>query len=129
MSRKLFSLAILFGAFMFMASAASAQLNFFNGSGCFVQIDVTAEQNATPCSGALCAANPVVVPPGGSATINPPCLTTPAGLGYRSIKVTVFGGPQVGVDKCSGPNPAFFLDCNGVARQLVISSNTFAAIF
>lgn len=127
MSKKLFSLSLLFGAFMFLASSASAQLNFFNGSTCFISVQATAEQNATPCLGPTCAAAPVIIGPGGFATITAPCVTTVLGLGYRSVKVTVFGGSMGGADKCTGPNPNIFRDCTGTPRTLFIASPNFAS--
>lgn len=130
MSKKLFSLSILFGAFMFLATAASAQLNFFNGSGCVVTVKAVAEQNATPCLGPTCSSGVVTIAPGGFATLPVgPCLTTTAGLGYRAVKFSMFGGPTVAADKCTGPNPAFFVDCTFTARQLRILSPNFAGIF
>jgi hypothetical protein len=115
---------------MFLAGSASAQLNFYNGSTCFVQVKAAAEQNATPCLGPTCSSGVIGVAPGGFAVIPVgPCLTTVAGLGYRAVKFSMFGGPSVGADKCTGPNPAFFLDCAGTPRQLNILSPTFAGIF
>jgi hypothetical protein len=130
MSKKLFSLSLLFGAFMFLATAASAQLNFFNGSACTVQVKAAAEQNATPCLGPTCSSGVVTVAPGGFATLPiGACLTTSAGLGYQAVKFAMTGGISAFADKCVGPNPAFFLDCSGTPRQLRIVSPNFAGIF
>lgn len=130
MSKKLLSLTLLFGIFMFLAISVSAQLTFFNGSGCVIRAKATAEQNATPCLGPTCSSATVTIAPGTFATIPiGSCLTTVLGLGYRAVKIDMFGGPSLAVDKCTGPNPAFFFDCTGSPRTLQILSPSVAWIF
>ncbi len=130
MYQKYFSLSLLAFAFLFIAGSVQAQMAFYNSSSCFITVEVTVEQNSTPCSGLTCTAPAVNIPPGGTASIPAPaCLTTPAGLGYRSVKVTMFGVPTIAADRCFGPNPVSFRDCSGTLKQLYIVSPSDAGIF
>lgn len=130
MFKKLLPYTLLLGAFMFVAGSISAQLNFYNGSNCVIQVKAEAEQNSTPCMGPTCTTSTVTIGPGGFATLPVgPCLTTSAGLGYRAVKFAMVGGISTAADKCVGPNPSFFIDCAGAPRQLRIQSATFAGIF
>jgi hypothetical protein len=130
MFKRILPIFILFAGLTFLASNVQAQLNFFNGSVCTIQVKAAAEQNATPCAGPLCSSGTITIAPGASAVLPvPPCLTTTLGLGYRAVKFQMVGGINGVADKCTGPNPFTFVDCQNNLRQLTIFTPNFAAIF
>lgn len=131
MFKKYFSTTLILGALIFLAGSASAQLQFFNGSSCTINVKAAAENVNFPCSNNTCGdGTTVTIAPGTSAVIPVgPCFFPVSQQGYRATKFEMTGGITAYVDKCLGPNPAFFVDCQGNPRQLQIFNPTFAAIF
>jgi hypothetical protein len=129
MFKKLFSISLLAFAFLFIAGSAQAQLNFYNGSPCAIQVKAAAYFGGNPCLAPSCASAVVNVPPGGFATIPvPPCLGVSPIPSYRAVKFAMFPGITAAADVC-GANPVNFIDCQGNPRILNIVSPSFAGIF
>lgn len=130
MFKRLLSLTVLALAFVLIGSSVQAQLNFYNGTPCAVQVKAAAHFGGNPCLAPSCASGVVNVPPGTSATIpvSPCALGTTPSPSYRAVKFAMIGGINAQADVC-GPNPVNFVDCQNNARVLNILSPTFAAIY
>lgn len=130
MFKRLFSISLLAFAFLFVAGSAQAQLNFYNGSPCAIQVKAAAYFGGNPCLAPTCASAVINVPPGGFAIIPvAPCAIAITPIpSYRAVKFGMVGGISANADVC-GINPVNFIDCQGNPRVLNIVAPNFAGIF
>ena len=131
--KKFAPILALLAFFMFAAPKAEAQLNFYNGTPCPVQVFVAFSFSASPCSGPICQSNWSVAPTGFSvipAISSSPCLQPfpPVGANYVRLLVRTLPGVTAGVSACGSPVTTT-TDCSFAPRTVQVFGFNFAAIY